>query len=130
MVFGFLRRRRTPRQLLGSRGQRLAERFLRRKGLRVVLRNYQCQAGEVDLICRDDRSIVFVEVKTRHAGSNDDRNELLFGVSIHQQRRIHRAGRLFMRTAACSDMPCRCDLVTVRISDTDKPVIEHFVNAF
>jgi putative endonuclease len=53
------------RQVLGKEGEKAAERYLRKKGYRVVERNYRCSAGEVDLIVLDRRVVVFVEVKTR-----------------------------------------------------------------
>ena len=50
------------RQVLGQQGEEVAERFLRKKGYKLVERNYRCAAGEVDLIVLDHRVIVFVEV--------------------------------------------------------------------
>ena len=58
-----------PRRLLGLAGEHLAERELTRQGLRVVARNVRTRFGEIDLICHDARGYVFVEVKTRRAGS-------------------------------------------------------------
>jgi putative endonuclease len=58
-----------PRRILGLAGEHLAERELARHGLRVVARNVRTRFGEIDLICRDARGYVFVEVKTRRAGS-------------------------------------------------------------
>lgn len=58
-----------PRRILGLAGERLAERELASRGLRVVARNARTRFGEIDLICRDERGYVFVEVKTRRAGS-------------------------------------------------------------
>ena len=53
-------------KLLGKWGERQCEKFLKRKGLKTLTHNYACKAGEIDLIMVDsDRSIVFVEVKTR-----------------------------------------------------------------
>jgi putative endonuclease len=57
------------RRVLGLAGEHLAERELARHGFRVVARNVRTRFGEVDLICRDARGYVFVEVKTRRAGS-------------------------------------------------------------
>jgi hypothetical protein len=53
------------RQLLGKEGERLAEVYLKKKGYKLVERNYRCAAGELDLIVLDRRVVVFVEVKTR-----------------------------------------------------------------
>jgi putative endonuclease len=57
------------RRVLGLAGEHLAERELGRAGLRVVARNVRTRYGEIDLVCRDGRGYVFVEVKTRRAGS-------------------------------------------------------------
>ena len=61
------------RRALGDSGERIAEDALRRHGLRTVARNSRTRFGEIDLVCRDDRGYVFVEVKTRHAGSRASR---------------------------------------------------------
>ena len=53
-------------KLLGKWGERQCEKFLKRKGFKTLTRNFTCKAGEIDLVMVDsDRSIVFVEVKTR-----------------------------------------------------------------
>ncbi len=50
---------------LGRLGESLAADYLRRKGYRILGRNYKCKIGELDLIAAKDRTLVFVEVKTR-----------------------------------------------------------------
>jgi putative endonuclease len=57
------------RRALGLAGERAAETELARSGLRVVARNQRTRFGEIDLVCRDRDGYVFVEVKTRRAGS-------------------------------------------------------------
>jgi putative endonuclease len=57
------------RRALGLAGERAAEIELVRCGLRVVARNQRTRFGEIDLVCRDRDGYVFVEVKTRSAGS-------------------------------------------------------------
>jgi len=57
------------RALLGLAGERAAEAALLRRGMRVVARNARTRFGEIDLVCRDGAEFVFVEVKTRRAGS-------------------------------------------------------------
>ena len=55
--------------MLGNTGERVAEEHLARQGLRTVARNARTRVGEIDLVCRDARGYVFVEVKTRDAHS-------------------------------------------------------------
>jgi putative endonuclease len=57
------------RRVLGLAGEHIAERELGRRGYRIVARNVRTRLGEIDLVCRDGREYLFVEVKTRRAGS-------------------------------------------------------------
>ena len=52
---------------LGQRGERAAERYLRRKGYIIVARGQRMRLGEIDLIAVDRGTLVFVEVKTRQS---------------------------------------------------------------
>lgn len=57
------------RRALGVTGERIAEQELARRGIRTIARNARTRFGEIDLVCRDARGYVFVEVKTRDATS-------------------------------------------------------------
>ena len=62
----------TPaRQMLGRRGEELAAEHFARLGFEVLARNHRTRFGELDLVVFDGETIVFVEVKTRRAGSGD-----------------------------------------------------------
>lgn len=54
---------------LGSKGEDLAVRFLKRKGYRIIERNYKTPIGEIDIIAQDGGTLVFIEVKTRTSAS-------------------------------------------------------------
>jgi putative endonuclease len=56
------------RHRLGRAGEDLALRHLERRGYELVARNHRTRFGEIDLIVRDGRTLVFCEVKTRRAG--------------------------------------------------------------
>ena len=50
----------------GARGEKLACRFLKRSGYKILFRNFRGRSGgEIDVVCRDNDTLVFVEVKTR-----------------------------------------------------------------
>lgn len=119
--------RRDPRLVLGLRGERAAARYLRRRHYRVLVHNYQCVAGEIDLICSDGDTIVFVEVKTR---SSDMAEDPLEATRKTQWKRIESAARYFLLQRSVQDRPCRFDLVTVVWPPRGAPDIEHFVDAF
>jgi putative endonuclease len=54
----------TGKQLVGKLGEDLAERFLVKHGFSVIERNYLKKVGEIDIICRKNEKLYFVEVKT------------------------------------------------------------------
>jgi putative endonuclease len=54
-----------PRRRLGDKGERLAAQHLEARGCEVIARNFRTRFGELDLVARDERFLVFCEVKTR-----------------------------------------------------------------
>jgi putative endonuclease len=54
-----------PRRRLGEKGEQLAARHLEARGCEVNARNFRTRFGELDLVARDERFLVFCEVKTR-----------------------------------------------------------------
>jgi putative endonuclease len=114
------------RQVLGKEGEKAAEQYLRKKGYRVVERNYRCSVGEVDLIVLDRRVVVFVEVKTR----TDNRfGTPLEAVELRKQRKIIQAAQFFLNQKRLYEREARFDVVGISWPDGE-PVIEHIVNAF
>ena len=120
-------RRSNGRLRLGSRGERVAARLLKRQHHRVIARNYRCPVGEIDLITADGETIVFVEVKTR---SSDEAADLLDAARPGKWLRVERAARYFVMQRSVADRPCRFDLVTVLWPPRGSPQIEHFPDAF
>jgi putative endonuclease len=56
-----------PRRTLGAQGEQLAAEHLERLGYEILARNYRTRFGELDLVARDGRTLVFCEVKSRQA---------------------------------------------------------------
>ena len=52
------------RKRLGNKGELLACKFIRNKGLQIIERNFRCRAGEIDIIAKDDNYIVIIEVRS------------------------------------------------------------------
>lgn len=52
------------RKKLGQDGETLACDYLKRKGYKIITRNFRCRNGEIDIIAQDKETIVFCEVKT------------------------------------------------------------------
>ena len=118
---------RDQRQDLGLRGERLAEAFLRKKGLKTVARRFATPAGEIDLIERDRDTLVFVEVKTR---ADDRLAEPEQAVNAGKQRKLAAAARFYVNRNQLTDAPCRFDVVAVILPADGQPRVNHFPDAF
>ncbi|MDR2187378.1 MAG: YraN family protein [Azonexus sp.] len=90
----------------GREAESQAARYLESQGLRVLERNFRVRGGEIDLICRDGATLVFVEVRQRTRG---DFGGAAASVTAAKQRRIILAARHYL--AGRPDSPCRFDCI-------------------
>jgi putative endonuclease len=116
----------SPRQILGRDGEQIAEKYLAKKGYRLVERNYRCPMGELDLIALDRRVIVFIEVKTR---VDQSFGPPLESVHPRKQQKMIGAAQYFLSQHKLHDREARFDVVGISF-DGDASVIEHIENAF
>ena len=83
-----------PRRRLGDQGEELAARHLEARGLEVVERNFRTRYGELDIVARDERFLVFCEVKTRIARrAGDDVLGPFAAIGVRKQRQVRAMAR-------------------------------------
>ncbi len=116
------------RKLLGKQGEDLAVKFLKKKGYRILDRNFYTSRGELDIVAYDGENIVFAEVKTRKS-ENFARPE--YAVNYTKQNHLRKAALLWLsKNYPIKPPPCRFDVISVLIKDGEKPLIEHIIDAF
>ena len=116
------------RQALGAAGEAAAARLLRRGGLRIIARNYTCPAGEIDIVARRRREIVFVEVRTKTTSAHA---HPLQSVNRAKQRRVIATAKYFLKEKKLQNREYRFDVVTVIWGSGKRPEkIEHHPGAF
>ncbi len=103
-------------QAIGKRAEDLAARFLEQRGLRVLARNFRCRGGEIDLVCRDGKSLVFVEVRLRR---NAAYGGAAASITARKQQRIVLAARHYLAAHAGADADCRFDCVLLGSDDAN-----------
>jgi putative endonuclease len=103
---------RTAKQLSGDAGEARAAEYLAGRGLRLIERNFRVKGGEIDLICRDGATTVFVEVRRR---KNADFGGAAASITLTKQRRLILAARHWLLRHG--EVPCRFDAVLI---DGDK----------
>jgi putative endonuclease len=115
----------TPSSALGAAGEKIAAQHLQRSGCRIVARNWRTRLGEVDIICVDRDTLVFVEVKSAHRAS-----ALPPEVRVNQRKR-HKLLALAEHYLKLhpTDRPVRFDVVSVW-SENGTPQVRHVKDAF
>ncbi len=120
--------KRTSAQITGDMGERAAERYLKNKGYSVVERNYRCRSGEIDIIARDGKYIVFAEVKTRSINSVDRPGAW---VDRKKQKKVITAAYVYLEENDTELQP-RFDVVEIVYDNVTGMIIsvEHIEDAF
>ncbi len=111
---------------LGKWGEEQATRFLRRAGMKIVARNLRTPVGEVDIIARKGKTLIFAEVKTRRSSAYGTPQE---AVGATKQRQILRAASWYINEQGQQDLQPRFDVLAVLVVN-DKAQIEHIADAF
>lgn len=111
------------RKRLGTSGEDAAARFYRRHGYEIVVRNWRIREGEIDLICRRDGEIVFVEIKTR---TSDRFGTGAEAVTPDKQRRLRMLAVRWLRVSGVRHGRLRFDVIVV----DGRGAITPYKNAF
>lgn len=114
------------RQAFGALGERIAERWLRRRGWRVVQRRFRSGHRDIDLVIERDGTIAFVEVKARRGAE--------FGgpvqaVNYRKRKELERSAMVWIDRHGREAESYRFDVVGVLLDGADVRVC-HVENAF
>ena len=111
---------------LGRRGEDLAVSVFRRLGFEVMERNYRCKHGEIDLIARRGRVLVFCEVKTRRTDVWGIPAE---AVDHRKQSRLRLLAAVWLAERSVDPVEVRFDVVSV-IVRPERSEVTHIPDAF
>lgn len=96
---------------IGRIGEDKAAAYLTERGYQILEQNYRCRLGEIDLIAKDGRFLVFIEVKYRTSQRYGDPAE---AVDSKKQFKIYQTARYYLYQQGYSqDQPCRFDVAAV-----------------
>ncbi|HEY7090308.1 MAG TPA: YraN family protein [Tepidisphaeraceae bacterium] len=115
-----------PQDVLGQRGENVAAKHLRTQGYKILIRNFRCDVGEIDIIARDGKTIVFVEVKTRVSDEPTPETQIN-NVKRHQ---MTKAAKFYLSRYGIPQPPARFDVVAIVWPNGRDPQIRHTSDAF
>lgn len=113
---------------LGGRGERIAAGFLKKKGYRILYKNWRCVFGEIDIVAQEGDFVVIVEIKTRRSASYGPG---YMAVTRHKQAKLVKLAYAFLKRYGLTDRPCRIDIVSIGMGENNAPAdIELIKDAF
>jgi len=110
----------------GKEGERAAAEYLAGSGVMILDRNFRCPLGEIDLVAKDGKTIVFVEVRARQADGICSPEE---SITIRKRRRLTRAALWYLKQSGLLGSNARFDVIAIRWNG-EEPEINWIVNAF
>ena len=116
----------TPRGAMGDRGENVAARYLRNRGYKIIIRNFRCDLGEIDIVARDGKTLVFVEVKTRAYEDPAPEDQ----VNDAKQHQLTKVAKLYLSRYGIPQPPSRFDVVAIIWPNGRDPLIRHTPHAF
>lgn len=120
--------RRLSTQKIGDLGEKIACEWLWASGRKVLYRNFRApRGGEVDIVARDGRELIFVEVKTR---SKRGGGRPWDAVDLAKQKLIERGARRWLGLLEKSEVPSRYDVIEVILIEGERPEVTLIRNAF
>jgi len=113
----------TRRQEVGQKGEDLAVKFLRKKGYKIIERNFRADRfGEIDIIAKDKNEFVFVEVKTK---TDDQFGSPEEEFTYQKKKKMYRAIQNYLFKKYLTNQDWRADLIAIDIVD-EKIDIRHY----
>ena len=114
------------RQALGELGERIAERWLRMRGWKVVQRRFRSGHRDIDLVVERDSVVAFVEVKARRG---DRFGGPVEAVNWRKQRELSRSARVWVDRHGRRNDAYRFDVIGVLVAGS-RVRIRHIPDAF
>jgi len=111
---------------VGRHGENAAFSYLKKKGYKLVTKNFSCRFGEIDLIVSDKSYIVFVEVKTR---KSDAMIEGIYSINTAKIKRLTATAQIYLSKYPTKLQP-RFDVIEVEMKNNEYYIKRHIENAF
>ena len=115
------------RLALGAWGEEQAVHYLEKLGMKILERNYRTPVGEIDIVARQRKLLVFVEVKTRRSNAFGTPQE---AVGPRKQQQIIRTAQWYLQNLGETRLQPRFDVVAVLGRGNGAAEITHLVDAF
>jgi len=104
---------------LGRKGEGKAIRFLKKRGYRIIEKNYVCKMGEMDIIAREKDTLAFIEVKTR---TSTEFGPPQLAVNAPKQRQLSKVALNYLKEKKLEDVKARFDVVAILLEQQGEKI--------
>ena len=111
---------------IGQQNEKLAAEHLRAHGYTIMARNWRCATGEIDIIARQDETLVFVEVRSR---SGSTTAAALETIVRRKQHKLIQLAHEYLAHHGLEDADWRIDVIGIAMRGGAPPLIDHVENA-
>lgn len=111
---------------LGRKGENIAADYLKKQGYEIMERNYHTRYGEIDIVCKNNHSLIFVEVKTRRNTTYGTPEE---AVTPRKIEHLKKAAYVYLQGQDKYYKELRFDVIGILLQGKDMN-INHIKNAF
>ena len=115
------------RKQTGTKGEDFASRYLEQAGIKIIERNWRCQAGEADIIADESGTLVFVEVKTRRSIAAGFPEE---SVTKAKRRRYETIAAYYLSLNDSPSTRVRFDVIGVMLTGEEQAFVKHHRDVF
>jgi putative endonuclease len=117
----------SKRKETGAIGEKLAADFLKKRGYKILQRNFRCREGEIDIIARKGECLVFVEVRTKKNTAFGTPEE---SVTLSKREKLISLANVYLQAFNNPPQSWRIDVVAVELTpDNRVSRLEHIENA-
>lgn len=113
-------------QPFGRYGEQLVVTYLENSGYQIITTNWRCSFGEIDIVARKDKMLIFVEVRSRHAENTEASFE---SVNKRKQTKLAALANEYIDMHKLDDVLWRIDVIGVAVPRSGKAIIEHVEDA-
>jgi len=117
----------SKRKEVGARGEKLAADYLKKRGYKIIQRNFRCREGEIDIIAQKGEYLVFVEVRTKRNTAFGTPEE---SVTLSKREKLISLASAYLQSYDKPPQSWRIDVVAVELGPNNKVSrLEHIENA-
>ncbi len=121
------------RKEIGAFGEKIAKRYLEKRGYKILAQNFRKKFGELDIVTKKNKNVIFFEVKTREVNDPNELESFLpeDEISFEKEKQLRKMTQIYLAENNLSlNTSCQIDILAINLFlDSQRAKIRHYKNA-